>query len=380
MFGRGGGGSDEDVFFHYWLKQRNEEKEEAMKRIALITGILTVALLLSCGMAFAQEIKYKVIEGEPGEEGVKRIEICRTMSPDMGAMMGGACGSGHAGCSSGGTSCGHGGGAMMCSPGGGGMSCGSGDACCSGGGMSCGSGGGAMMCGPGGGGMSCGSGGGAMMCGPGGGGMSCGPGGGAMMCGPGGGGMSCGPGGAKIIKARIFGGPGMGGCGDGGGMMGGACGSLQKLGCLCDYEKCAEMLELSKKQIASLKDIRLASKKACIQAMADVNIARLELNEVMKGCCPDLAKVKVKISAIAELKEDMCLAKVSALQKAQKVLTKEQLDKFRSCKMGACKQKGESCKKACAKEDKKACKKVIKMKKGEMKEHMKEMKKEMKDE
>ncbi len=305
-----------------------------MKRVALVTGILAMALLLAGGLAFAQEVKYEIIKGEPGDEATKEIEVYRVVTPDAGGMSFGP--------------------GMMR-----GMM---GDACCEWHGMS-----GGMMCGPGG----------AMSCGP----------GGAMSCGPGGT-MSCGPGGAKMIKARVLGGPGMGGgmgcCGDGGGMMGGACGKLQKLGCICQYEKCAEMLELSKKQVASLKEIRMSSKKAAIRAMADVKIANLELDEILKGCCPDLVKVKAKISEIAQLKEDMCLAKVTALQKAQKVLTKEQLDKFESCRMGTCSKTAQSCMKTCVKKEQKACdKKVMIKKKAEMKEkmeQMEQMKEEMKEE
>ncbi|UCF78168.1 MAG: hypothetical protein JSW03_08660 [Candidatus Eiseniibacteriota bacterium] len=317
-----------------------------MKRIALITGILALALLLANGLALAQEMEYEVITGEPEGEGTKRIEIRRIVSPGMGDM---SCGTrmmhgmmGDAGCGSA---------TIMCLPGGGGMACGPG---------------GAMMCGPGMGGHHVCCGGGAMMCGPGGGmGGCCG---GAMGCGPG-----CGPGQGKMMKGRMTCGPGggMGGCcGPGGMTMAGVLGKLRSLGCICQFEKCAKVLELSEKQLVSLKEARMAAKKAAIQARANIQIAQMELDEILKGDSPDLTAVKAKISEIASMAEDIALTKISTLQKAQKLLTKEQLEKLKACKKGACITKGESCKKTYGK-------KVEVKKKVKMKEHMEKMEEHM---
>ncbi|KPJ59701.1 MAG: hypothetical protein AMJ46_10140 [Latescibacteria bacterium DG_63] len=152
----------------------------------------------------------------------------------------------------------------------------------------------------------------------------------------------------------------MGCCGHGGMMIGGMHGRLSKLACICQYEKHADMLELSDEQLASLKDIRMASRKAAIQARADIQIVELELDEILKEDMPDLTEVKAKISAIAALRKDMALARVNTLEKARKILTTEQLAKLKALKKKARAKKAETYKKTGERAKKRVLKKTEK--------------------
>jgi Spy/CpxP family protein refolding chaperone len=136
------------------------------------------------------------------------------------------------------------------------------------------------------------------------------------------------------------------GCGMMCGPMGqGMAGGMCKQGCAGSYLKCAEMLELSQKQIGELKAICSAAKKAMIRRQADIKVAEAELNEIMNDDVLDFAKAKAKITEISGLKASIQIDRLTNMQKAQKVLTADQLKQCKAMCAGTCGAAGQQVKK-----------------------------------
>jgi len=149
------------------------------------------------------------------------------------------------------------------------------------------------------------------------------------MCGMGG--MGCGmmPGG---MGRGMMGGKGCGMMGGQNcGMMcgGGCCGQICQLGCAGHLMGMAQELELTEAQIADLKAICSAHKKEAVRKKAEMKIAEMELGELAAMPNADLAKVKAKLTEICSMKQSMCLAQFANIEKARKVLTTEQMKKFK---------------------------------------------------
>lgn len=162
--------------------------------------------------------------------------------------------------------------------------------------------------------------------------------------------------GAKMMWTQKAAGPGCGmgsmgaGAGMGRGMMCGPMGQgmgggMCKHGCAGCYLKCADALELSKKQMGDLKAICSAAKKAMIRKQADIKVAQAELNEIMNEDVLDFAKAKAKISEIANLKAGIQTDRLANIQKAQKILTAEQLRQCKAMCAGSCGAAGQQARK-----------------------------------
>jgi len=131
-------------------------------------------------------------------------------------------------------------------------------------------------------------------------------------------------------------------CGPAGqGMAGGMC----KHGCAGCYLKCADALELTQKQIGELKALCSAAKKAMIHKQADIKVAQAELNEIMNEDVLDFAKAKAKINEISGLRAGIQTDRLSNIQKAQKVLTAEQLKQCKAMCAGTCGAAGQQVQK-----------------------------------
>ena len=128
-------------------------------------------------------------------------------------------------------------------------------------------------------------------------------------------------------------GRGMMGQGMGGmmGMMGDpVCGVLHQFGGPGFYGKWAGQFDLSEDQQTQLESIWTAHLKATIRKQADLKIAQLELREALDKDAPDYDGAKSRIKRINKLREEIALDHLSAIQKARKVLTPEQLKKLKS--------------------------------------------------
>lgn len=88
-------------------------------------------------------------------------------------------------------------------------------------------------------------------------------------------------------------------------------------------------LDLSDKQREAIKEIRNTVEKDSIRKRADIQVARVELREMLGKDQVDMDKVEAKLKQIAALKTDMHLAHIKAFQDIKAKLTPEQREKFK---------------------------------------------------
>ncbi len=105
---------------------------------------------------------------------------------------------------------------------------------------------------------------------------------------------------------------------------------LGQLGGAERFIRQAEKLELSDDQVNQLKSIKQDQQKWDIQKKADIDVARVELAELLDSQLVNFDKIKSKISQMADMEKEMRLAHLAAIQKAHKVLTAEQLEKVKT--------------------------------------------------
>jgi Spy/CpxP family protein refolding chaperone len=82
-----------------------------------------------------------------------------------------------------------------------------------------------------------------------------------------------------------------------------------------------------------------------IHKQADIKVAEAELSEIMNGDVLDFAKAKAKITEISDLKASIQIERLTNMQKAQKVLTAEQLKKCKAMCAGTCGAGGQQVRK-----------------------------------
>lgn len=133
-----------------------------------------------------------------------------------------------------------------------------------------------------------------------------GPGG---MGGPGGPGMMGGPGG--------MGGPGMhrGMGGPGGGRMGRMAHRFA-------------MVDLTDAQRDKMRDIHERQMRRGIQARADLQLARMDMQKLMRSDKPEAAALNAQVDRMAKMRADQAKAHIGAFLEARALLTPEQLKKF----------------------------------------------------
>ncbi len=98
----------------------------------------------------------------------------------------------------------------------------------------------------------------------------------------------------------------------------------QRKECVCFYLKNSEELGLSEKQISELKKLKKESKTVKIRNQAEVEIIKLEIDELLDAEKPELDEINAKFDKIAELKAAIKKGCVRASVKARGILTKEQ--------------------------------------------------------
>jgi len=98
------------------------------------------------------------------------------------------------------------------------------------------------------------------------------------------------------------------------------------------YLEFREELDLSDRQISDLESIVSSLRKAEIRAEANLRIAEVELDELLRAEKADLSKVKPKLEEIAKLQAELKFLHIKAEEDAKKILTEEQLRKFGTLK------------------------------------------------
>ncbi|MFQ5751546.1 MAG: Spy/CpxP family protein refolding chaperone [bacterium] len=95
----------------------------------------------------------------------------------------------------------------------------------------------------------------------------------------------------------------------------------------------AKDLGLNESQIEQLQKIKTATQKAVIQKEADLKIANLELDEIMKDSNAKRSALEARAKKVEDLRSDIRLTQFKAQLDARAVLTPEQLKKTKSMKM-----------------------------------------------
>lgn len=100
------------------------------------------------------------------------------------------------------------------------------------------------------------------------------------------------------------------------------------------YMRQAGELGLSDDQKDRLKEILVSHRKETIQKRADIEVAEVELKELMMPDSPQFDKAKKKVSQIAKMRGEIAERQLDVLQKARNVLTAEQIEKLKSLRKG----------------------------------------------
>jgi Spy/CpxP family protein refolding chaperone len=98
----------------------------------------------------------------------------------------------------------------------------------------------------------------------------------------------------------------------------------------------AEQLGLSDEQLADIREIWSDHKKAAIRTEADVEIAEMELQEILGHQPVDFDKAKSKIERIGALRQNVQLGMLEAMRKSHDVLTEEQREKLMTLRKHGC--------------------------------------------
>ncbi len=89
-------------------------------------------------------------------------------------------------------------------------------------------------------------------------------------------------------------------------------------------------LGLDEKQMAEIKSIHFATMKEVTKKRADMQVARIELREMLSKDPVDLKAVEAKIRQIEAARGDIMMMHIKALEEVKSKLTPEQRKKFES--------------------------------------------------
>jgi len=96
------------------------------------------------------------------------------------------------------------------------------------------------------------------------------------------------------------------------------------------YLEFREELKLSEQQVSDLESIMLSLRKSEIRAEANLRVAEIELEELLRAERVALNSVKSKLEKIATLHAEVKFLHIKAEQEAKEVLTEEQRKRFRA--------------------------------------------------
>jgi Spy/CpxP family protein refolding chaperone len=107
---------------------------------------------------------------------------------------------------------------------------------------------------------------------------------------------------------------------------------LHRLGSPALFIQQAEELNLSDEQMDKLNDLKWDQQKAAIEQGSRIQVARVELDELLGQKDVDFGKVKAKLNQISDLEKELGLARLNTIQKSRQILTPEQLEKSSTMK------------------------------------------------
>ncbi len=105
-------------------------------------------------------------------------------------------------------------------------------------------------------------------------------------------------------------------------------------------ERLASELNLTDVQVATLKDQRTASQKDAIRLRADLEVARVELHELIDAAKPSENQVRQHVEKMGDFRTALMLNRVLGRLKMREVLTEEQFQKLKEMRNDAGKRRG----------------------------------------
>ena len=112
--------------------------------------------------------------------------------------------------------------------------------------------------------------------------------------------------------------------GPGGGRPGPMAGRGRMAGQITAILRLAKKLKLSEDQISELSGIATAHKKTMIKQKAERDLAKVDLQNLMRKEEQDISTVREQLMRIASLEVDMKIAGIKVRQEARNILTAEQ--------------------------------------------------------
>jgi len=89
-------------------------------------------------------------------------------------------------------------------------------------------------------------------------------------------------------------------------------------------------LKLSPEQIQALEPLEIDYRKTMIRKRADIQVAFIELGELLDKKMPDANQLKQKVDEIEDLRGGLMMFRIQALLKLKEILSQDQYDTFRS--------------------------------------------------
>jgi len=96
------------------------------------------------------------------------------------------------------------------------------------------------------------------------------------------------------------------------------------------HQRIAKALELTDEQKSAIRDLAFKTKRAGIEVKAKLQVARLDLAQLMNADTPDTKAIDAKIAEISQLQTRLMRNRIEFLLGVRKLLTPEQLKKARS--------------------------------------------------
>lgn len=132
----------------------------------------------------------------------------------------------------------------------------------------------------------------------------------------------------------------------------------------CCMMQHAEELGLTAEQQSKMKDISLAAKKEQIRLKADMELAKLDLNQLLMADNPSENEVMKAVDNLGLLQTKMRKAEIKRKLAVHQILTKEQMAKWKEMKKECCEEEGGGMK--CKQEKGAGCMQKKMMMKGGM--------------
>ena len=94
------------------------------------------------------------------------------------------------------------------------------------------------------------------------------------------------------------------------------------------YIRYADDLGISVEQIDKIEQVWIDHRKLVISKESELKIAQIELSHILNQTVPDYKRARGQVLKISSIDKEICLSHLESIEKAQNVLSKEQLQKL----------------------------------------------------